>query len=133
MAGDVPRPGERVVETNGGNICEFCNDTMMSCVKHKLRTPSLPSYVAMARKCKCRTGKCSECSRCKKFQCRCERHPEDMDCICHGVKCSKCGVCTTPLQMSFLRRVSGGPRLPLCLVTRNANLIQPTHALRSVG
>ena len=73
-------------------------DTMMSCDKH--RPHSLPRCVAMARKCKCRAGKCGECSRCKKFQCRCERHPEDMECICHGVNCSKCEVCTTPLQMS---------------------------------
>ena len=47
----------------------------------------------MARKCKCRAGKCGKCSRCKKCQCRCERRPEDMECTCHGVKCSKCGVC----------------------------------------
>ena len=41
MAGDVPRPGERVMETNGGYICGFCNDTMMSCVKHKLNPHAL--------------------------------------------------------------------------------------------
>ena len=46
----------------------------------------------MPRRCKCRKGKCPECSLCTKCRCKCAPR-ESNGCHCHRAKCPHCALC----------------------------------------